>query len=694
MAKVIRYTKYGYEIYDTETLSYKMLDSEYTDVSDFINGYAKIAINGGGSGYINELGEEVVSAMTTSIDMYNKYIFVAGNQFIINTKEGRRYFVDLERQYGEKDYVHYVGEGVFEVRYVSSPLGLRIYKKKHYKLNGNGKFDPFLQNQNSDITFLSNYSNACALIHEQKKYKVQGSYLPSYSHSFVFIDKEGNELCRLQPEETFLSHYIGAENIFLRLGSLVHIKDTIYKYIVSTGHSPFAQEEIFVDIGSNHDYGKYDYCDILEYDGLRRVYQRGFGWGYIDKHNTEVFACQYKRASPFVNKIAKVESKNYPYTHYIDIGGNRVEKLPLLYNLQYRQGFATFNIGKMKATIDRAGRNYCRCQNTELFISGFLAVDTFINGVAIAVDKTLRCGIIDIAGNRLSEFIYDNIYRDGEYLKTHIGRDKELLCSYDESQFIYNSKMGENKYGYLSNKGSLLIKCEYDQLSKIENGRARGYKDGKLYIIDIKTNTTSYYSFSNWLTNDFYKGLEVYVMQGGVFAFLSNEQKQLILNGIKSRQWRQYFSSLGKAVDDYIGNLDISKLLNDYQLELKHETTFFPGDKADFCDTYLMSNYKSNGDDFLNELLEYKETLFSMHDYTAHAHWDIWTRSKAYSDICESISSRTLAQQKYFKQNYTTEKHRKRIIKEVHNELRMKAIIWETNLWREAYLKFDKEYKK
>ena len=38
MAKVIRYTKYGYEIYDTQTMSYKPLDLSYIHVSEFNKG--------------------------------------------------------------------------------------------------------------------------------------------------------------------------------------------------------------------------------------------------------------------------------------------------------------------------------------------------------------------------------------------------------------------------------------------------------------------------------------------------------------------------------------------------------------------------------------------------------------------------------------------------------------------------------
>ena len=77
MAKVIRYTKYGYEIYDTETMSYKMLDSSYTYVADFDNGLAKVSSNREGRslyGYINENGDEVVSTIYTEIsDIYKDY---------------------------------------------------------------------------------------------------------------------------------------------------------------------------------------------------------------------------------------------------------------------------------------------------------------------------------------------------------------------------------------------------------------------------------------------------------------------------------------------------------------------------------------------------------------------------------------------------------------------------------------------
>lgn len=79
MAKVIRYTKYGYEIYDTETMSYKMLDGSYIYVSDFDNGFAKVTIKEGSInkyGYIDESGKEVVPTIYDEIsEVYKGCMF-------------------------------------------------------------------------------------------------------------------------------------------------------------------------------------------------------------------------------------------------------------------------------------------------------------------------------------------------------------------------------------------------------------------------------------------------------------------------------------------------------------------------------------------------------------------------------------------------------------------------------------------
>lgn len=89
MSKVIRHTKYGYEIYDTETMSYKMLDRSYTHVSDFIDGFAQITINDNGKnkyGYINEQGDEVVPAIYAQISsVYKGFIFALQNSDLKNS---------------------------------------------------------------------------------------------------------------------------------------------------------------------------------------------------------------------------------------------------------------------------------------------------------------------------------------------------------------------------------------------------------------------------------------------------------------------------------------------------------------------------------------------------------------------------------------------------------------------------------
>lgn len=174
-------------------------------------------------------------------------------------------------------------------------------------------------------------------------------------------------------------------------------------------------------------------------------------------------------------------------------------------------------------------------------------------------------------------------------------------------------------------------------------------------------------------------------MQKHILPFLSQEQKCLIINGVKNKKWREYFSSLRKVVDDYISQIDIIHLLENYELDIMHDATCRPGDKDDFCDTYLISNYKDNGDAYLNEFLLYKETLFSEHHYTAYSAWWNWTHSETYSNICESIPSKTQAKKDYFKQRYTKEEHKKCIIKYIHNELKDRVVLWEINRWIDPY---------
>ena len=702
MAKVIRYTKYGYEIYDTETMSYKMLDSSYTYVADFDNGLAKVSSNREGRslyGYINEEGEEVVPAdYKTLSDVYEGYVFA--DDIIVNINKG--FVCGIKKYTGyrncEEEIIRHIGAGIISVKYtmLNNWSGDRYSQVKYYKINREGELTPFLNNTNSEITFISNYSNNRALVQE-KTYEdvpyggnIHATYKSS-KYSFAIIDEYGNILCRLNSKlHRYINDLISHANYEspFYVGILSHISGSIYRFAIATETLRlFPREEIYINIKTDNQdcYGEYDYVDPIDHCGLRRVRRNKFGWGYIDKDNIEVIACQYAKATLFINNMARVVTNKYPYRCNIDIKGNIVEELPPLYNLHYRQDLATFNIGNIKATVDRGLRNYCRYQNTELYISGFLAIDTFIDGVAIAVDKDMRCGIIDIGGNRLSEFIYDNIYDDGQYLKTHTGPDKELFCSNKAWSITLSSKKEGNKYGYLSRTGEVLVKCEFDYLSQIDNGIVRGYKDGKLCIIDIKKQKTRYYNIDGWLIDDIGSSIESYIMQKHILPFLSQEQKCLIINGVKNKKWREYFGSLSKVVDDYISQIDIIHLLENYELDITHDTTCRPGDKDDFCDTYLISNYKDNGDAYLNAFLLYKETLFSEHHYTAYSAWWNWTHSETYSNICESIPSKTQAKKNYFKQRYTKEEHKKCIIKYIHNELKDRVVLWEINRWIEPY---------
>ena len=693
MAKVIRYTKYGYEIYDTETMSYKMLDSSYTYVSDFDNGFAKVTIKEGSInkyGYIDESGKEVVPTIYDEIsEVYKGCIFARKGDGYYSKYRNEWYIININRGCSEKiafdidpytyertDFIRCVGEGVITLK--CSMSYSEGYIIKHYKVNKRGELEPFLNNKDSEITFISNYCNHIALA--QEKIGNKHSYYNSKSF-FVIIDDNGNVLQRLN--DLLMHRYI--EGAYHTFGCLTHVQDSIYKYFVPkyNDHSP--RQDVFIDIeANNYDYGGYDYCDRLASCGLRRVYRQNKGWGYINENGIEVIACQYRKAAIFVDNIAKVETDLWPCYRHIDVWGEIVPELPVLYNLNYRQDFATFNIGNIKATVDRGLRNYCRYQNTELYISGFLAIDSFIDGVAIAVDKDMRCGIIDIGGNKLSEFIYDNIYDDGKYLKTHIGPDKELFCSNEAWSITLSSKKEGNKYGYLSRTGEVLVKCEYDYLSQIDNGVVRGYKDGKLYIIDIAENKSCYYTLDNWLI-DIGKVMESYLMHGDICPFLSKEERDSIIGGVKSDKWRNYFHLLITAVDNYISSLDLSNILDSYRIKYEVDTYCRPGDKDDDCDAYLISNFKDNQDVYLNSLLLYHKVLFSASHYGAWVKFCSWQKTEECQKAKSLASTLTEEKINYFKQHYSKEEHRKTLVKHIHNELKKKAIAEEIKKWIEPY---------
>ena len=170
MAKVIRYTKYGYEIYDTQTMLYKPLDLSYIHVSEFNKGFAKTTkkTDDGGLryGYINTNGEEVVPTIFNDVsDVYNGYAFardIWGGVDIIRLKDGKHLNCRLSEYnslYENRNYIRFVGEGIISEQ--------RDYQfVYHYKINEKGELKLFLKDPNREIIFLSNYSNGCALARE------------------------------------------------------------------------------------------------------------------------------------------------------------------------------------------------------------------------------------------------------------------------------------------------------------------------------------------------------------------------------------------------------------------------------------------------------------------------------------------------------------------------------------------------
>lgn len=501
------------------------------------------------------------------------------------------------------------------------------------------------------------------------------------------INKNGNVICKLH------RNFGGAYTY----GQLTYVKDSIYKFCYKPLFGS-GEEEIFINITNDgEEYNKrYDYCDLLEFCGRRRVVRCG-KWGYIDKDHNEIIECKYDKASIFDNGIAKVEGSNIShngkwsgsFNGYIDTNGNVLYKLPPFYNLHYIHDLATFSIGNITATVDRGCRNYCRYHNAELYIPGFIAVDTFVKGVAIAVDQNNKCGIIDIGGNKLSEFIYDNIYDDGTYLKTHIGSDKDLFCSSKAWSVSYNSNPG-NKYGYLARSGKVLIECEYDFLSRVEKGIVRGYKDNRLFIIDIRNNEYCYYTLNTWHAN-ITNIVEETVKWGGICSFLSHNQKCVIVESVKHGNWRDYITSLNKAVEDYISILDLERLLNCYKIDFVENASCRPN-KDDICEIYLISHYEisglsDNGDIYLKSLLSYKKVLFAEDSYTAYHQYLRWVKDhlEEYKSAKDSLLSLTEERKMYFKQRYSKEEHRKVLVRHIHNGLKKKAIAEEIKKWTEPY---------
>lgn len=287
-------------------------------------------------------------------------------------------------------------------------------------------------------------------------------------------------------------------------------------------------------------FGKYGYIDengeiIIPFqfeeaypfsDGYARVADNSGKYGFIDKKGKQIIDYEYFTATDFINGIARVGK--FPdetaglyslkmINSYINKKGDLISGKWYTALGDFSEGLAwaaemvpdqqTRNIKDLYGYIDRKG--------TEVIPARFDAARDFSDGLAaIAIkqgtdslgDPVLKMGYIDTTGKIIIDcrFDYGNMARP-DYPYTEAFQFSEGLASAGKITGLRFSSIPVPKYtdpkynvreigkpvfkfGYINEKGEMVIDYRFDYAGKFKNGTARVEIEEKEFYIDKKGN--------------------------------------------------------------------------------------------------------------------------------------------------------------------------------------------------------------
>ena len=226
-------------------------------------------------------------------------------------------------------------------------------------------------------------------------------------------------------------------------------------------------------------------------------------WGFIDEQGKAVINANYENVGFFVENIAAVSTDTEKF--YINKKGDK-ELVP-------DEDYDYIGIFRTLAPVSQNGKYFYVDKDFQKRFGDYEFAGNFSNGIA-AVKNSGKWGIIDIEGNEITGFIYDEISLDE---KGDCFRNGVFIAKENDKYYMFNEK-GEkvsqtgyddaktferleptairigNKWGFADEKGNITIEPKYNDAKPFNNGLAAvkvgelwGYinLDGELVISDM-----------------------------------------------------------------------------------------------------------------------------------------------------------------------------------------------------------------
>ncbi len=244
---------------------------------------------------------------------------------------------------------------------------------------------------------------------------------------------------------------------------------------------------------NNSDYD-YRYTKLTDLDYLV-VRSGGLQYGYIDSEFNEVIAPQFKDASLFHNGLAIVANSSYLYG-IIDTTGEYVVE-PQYDSIEGINEFHYF-------IAEKEGRYaLMSSQGIELteFLYGQIKLGVDEPIVAVMDAETEKWGYIDLQGDEVTDFIYDEVYAyDGRSLTAVFINERWRLIDYRgryinalEYENVYMSSdeyisvKFDDMWGLINSTGQYIIPVEYDFYFRFnEFGLSPIRLDGKYGLVNLE----------------------------------------------------------------------------------------------------------------------------------------------------------------------------------------------------------------
>lgn len=209
---------------------------------------------------------------------------------------------------------------------------------------------------------------------------------------------------------------------------------------------------------------KYDEADNFKY-GRARVYEAGKGYGFIDRTGKEIIPLQYDRANPFYDGCAWVE--RHEKVGFIDPMGKVIIPLQYTWCNNFSEGLVY--VESEEEALVKLFNKKGKCILTS---SVYDDIDYFSEGMAPVTNQDGQYGYLDNKGKLVIPFKYDF---GSEF---HSGLAQVEL---------------DSTYGYINKQGKLVIPFIYEDAADFHNGIAHVKRKGKSFYID--TNGREYIEY-------------------------------------------------------------------------------------------------------------------------------------------------------------------------------------------------------